>query len=270
MRAEVRRGGVPRPPVLFGESCAVLDDLAAEHAALDDVVAPLDDATWERPTPAEGWTMVDCIAHLRHFDGRAALAATDPDRFVAEMLDEGTLVAETHRRAHELGGAQLLEDWRADRRAMIDALASLAPDVRVPWYGPAMGARSFITARLMETWAHGQDVRDALGLPPLASDRLRHVAFIGARARAYSYRVRSMHVPAEDVRVELVDPDLSVGESETDVVRGSALDFCLVVTQRRHIDDTTLQIEGPLAIEWMRIAQAFAGPATDGRQPLRG
>ena len=115
MRAEVRRGGVPRPPVLFGSyGDAVLADLAAEHAALDAVVAPLDDATWERPTPAEGWTIVDCVAHLRHFDGRAALAATDPDRFVAELGEEGRLVAATHRRAHEGGGTQLLEDWRAE------------------------------------------------------------------------------------------------------------------------------------------------------------
>ena len=248
----------------------MLADLAAEHGALDDVVAPLDDATWERPTPAAGWTIVDCVAHLRHFDGRAALAATDPDRFVAELGEEGRLVAATHRRAHELGGAQLLADWRADRQALLDAFGRLPDDARVPWYGPAMGARSFITARLMETWAHGQDVRDALGLEPLQSERLAHVAFIGWRARPFSYRNRGLAVPEGDVRVELTDPDVALGASTSDVVRGSALDFALVVTQRRHVDDTALSIEGPLAAEWMAIAQAFAGPPTDGRQPLRG
>jgi uncharacterized protein (TIGR03084 family) len=269
VRAEVRRGGAPRPPVLFGSYVGrVLDDLAAEHADLDVVVAPLDDATWERPTPAAGWTIVDCVAHLRHFDGRAALAATDPDRFVAELGEEGRLVAATHRRAHDGGGAQLLEDWRADRAALIDAFRALPDDARVPWYGPAMGARSFITARLMETWAHGQDVRDALGLPPLRSDRLAHVAFIGWRARPFSYRNRGLVVPEGDVRVELTDPDVVLGASSTDVVRGSTLDFALVVTQRRHRDDTSLVIEGPLAEEWMAIAQAFAGPPTDGRAPL--
>ena len=247
---------------------AVLDELAAEHEALDEVVAPLDHATWERSTPADGWTIVDCVAHLRHFDGRAALAATEPDRFVAELVEEGRLVAATHRRAHEGGGAQLLADWRADRRALLDAFAALPDDARVPWYGPAMGARSFITARLMETWAHGQDVRDALGLAPLRSDRLAHVAFIGWRARPFSYRNRGLAVPDGDVRIELTDPDVVLGSSTTDVVRGTTLDFALVATQRRHRDDTSLSIEGPLAREWMGIVQAFAGPPTDGRAPL--
>lgn len=243
----------------------MLDELTAEHAALDAVVAPLDDAAWERPTPAEGWTIVDCVAHLRHFDGRAALAATDPDRFGAELGLEGQLVADTHRRAHEGGGMQLLSEWREARRALLDAFASLGEDVRVPWYGPPMGARSFVTARLMETWAHGQDVRDALGLEPLQSDRLRHVAFIGWRARPFSYRNRGRAVPSGDVRLELTDPEVVLGESTTDVVRGSTLDFALVVTQRRHRDDTSLVVTGPLAEEWLSIAQAFAGPPTDGR-----
>jgi uncharacterized protein (TIGR03084 family) len=132
-----------------------------------------------------------------------------------------------------------------------------------------MGARSFVTARLMETWAHGQDVRDALGFAPEHSDRLRHIAFIGWRARPFSYRNRGLAVPDGEVRVELTDPEVALGdERSTDVVRGSALDFALVVTQRRHRDDTALQIDGPLATEWMQIAQAFAGPPTDGRQPL--
>jgi uncharacterized protein (TIGR03084 family) len=275
LRPEARRGGVPQAPPLSGQTHDVPDliaDLAAEHAALDEVVAAVPEGAFEQDTPAEGWTIVDCLAHLWHFDGRAMLAVTDPDRFDAELAREGELVAETHRRAHEMGGPELRASWRSRAQTMIDAFAVADPGVRVPWYGPPMSMSSFVTARLMETWAHGQDVVDALGRDPIESDRLRHVAFIGVRARAFCYVNRGREVPVGDVRVELTGPAGDVwtyGESSTDIVRGRAIDFCLVVTQRRHRDDTDLVIEGPLAADWMAIAQAFAGPPTDGRAPTR-
>jgi hypothetical protein len=50
-------------------------------------------------------------------------------------------------------------------------------------------------------------------------------------------------------------------------VTGTALDFCLAVTQRRHLDDTALKVKGPAATEWMSIAQAFAGAPGGGRRP---
>ncbi|MEA3056643.1 MAG: hypothetical protein QOD30_2075 [Actinomycetota bacterium] len=246
----------------------LLEDLGAEHDALDGVLAHVTD--WEQGTPADGWTIADCVAHLWHFDWRASVAATDPDRFTSELATEGELVATSHRDAHALG-AGLRDAWRARAREMVGALASGDPAARVPWYGPPMSLSSFVTARLMETWAHGQDVVDALALPPIVSDRLRHVAFIGVRARPFSYVNRGRDVPDGDVRVELVGPGgdtWTFGDSTTDTVRGSALDFCLVVTQRRHRADTDLVIEGPLAEDWMAIAQAFAGPPTDGRAPL--
>jgi len=245
----------------------VIADLADEHAALDALL--VDDAA-ELPTPAEGWTIADCLAHLWHFDGRAMLAATDPERFTAELPTEGQLVAESHRRAHEMGGAALRAAWRERSIEMVDAFDAADHSVRVPWYGPPMSMTSFVTARLMETWAHGQDIVDALGVDRPGTARLKHVAFIGVRARPFSYVNRGRDVPEGDVRVELLAPDLDTwtfGESITDVVRGSALDFCLVVTQRRHRDDTDLVIDGALAEDWMQIAQAFAGPPTDGRAP---
>jgi uncharacterized protein (TIGR03084 family) len=246
----------------------IVADLAAEHAALDDVLAAVTD--WEAPTPAEGWTIVDCVAHLWHFDTRAMLAVTDPSRFTEELGREGELVATTHRRAHELG-AGLRDEWRANTKLVLDAFAAADPAARVPWYGPPMSLKSFITARLMETWAHGQDVVDVVGVDRPATDRLKHIAFIGVRARPFSYANRGLELPAGDVRVELTGPNGDTwtwGESLTDVVRGSALGFCLAVTQRRHRADTDLVIEGPLAHEWMAIAQAFAGPPTDGRPPV--
>jgi uncharacterized protein (TIGR03084 family) len=261
------------------------DDLAAEHDALDARVAGLSDAQWATATPADGWTIADSISHLAFFDRTATLAATDTDAFAAstqalldEVLGSGTDPSVTLGRTTT--GGDLLATWRAGRDAMVRALRSLDPKTRLPWYGPPMSAASFATARLMETWAHGQDVADALGLSPVASDRLRHIAHIGVRARPFSYGVRSMTMPAVAITVELTSPSGELWRWQTasdrqdeptphgddrERVSGTALDFALAVTQRRHIADTDLTIEGDAAREWMSIAQAFAGAAGTGR-----
>jgi uncharacterized protein (TIGR03084 family) len=136
----------------------------------------------------------------------------------------------------------------------------------VPWYGPDMTLASSITARIMETWAHGQDVADTLGVTRTPTERLRHVAFLGWRAVGNSFRARGRAVPTEAVRVEAGQWTFGPAEA-TNVVRGPALDLCLVVTQRRHVADTALVAEGPVAAEWLSIAQAFAGPPGAGRSP---
>jgi uncharacterized protein (TIGR03084 family) len=168
-----------------------------------------------------------------------------------------------------MNGAELLQRWREDREHLVRVAIEIDPSTRVLWYGPPMAARSFITARLMETWAHGQDVADALGVTRRPTRRLKHVAHIGVRARPFSYSIHSMPVPDTDVAVRLTGPDGEMwewGESLSDVVSGPALDFCLVVTQRRHVADSRLQIEGDAAVEWMGIAQAFAGGIGEGRR----
>ena len=133
-----------------------------------------------------------------------------------------------------------------------------------------MSAASSLTARIMETWAHTQDIADALGVTREPTDRLRHVAHIGVGARAFSYAVHG-ETPAAEIRIELTGPDgtpWTWGPADAeDRVTGPALDFCLLVTQRRHRDDLALVIEGPAAAEWMSIAQAFAGAAGTGRSP---
>jgi uncharacterized protein (TIGR03084 family) len=254
---------------------ALCDDLAAEHADLDRIVA--DGARLDAPTPAEGWSVGDQISHLWFFDQRALLALTDPDAFaedakalVASMtVTGGTDLSLEQGRA--VDGADLLANWRRDREALIAHARTVDPKTRVPWYGPAMSARSFVTARLMETWAHGQDVVDALGAVRAPTGRLRHVAHIGVGARRFSYAANGREMPPTDIRVELLAPSGEMwtwgSEEATDTVRGPALDFCLLVTQRRHRDDVALVVEGPAADEWLDIAQAFAGPPGEGRRP---
>lgn len=247
----------------------VLDDLAAEQQALDDVVAGLPEADWSRPTPAPDWAVRDQIAHLTYFDGTAALAITDPDAFkesVAALFEAGSDY-EAQTLFRDLSVGELLERWRSGRAALAAAAADLAEDTRVPWYGPSMSGRSFLTARLMECWAHGQDVVDAVGGARPATDRLRHIAQLGFITRKWSYVNRGLEVPGADVHVALTAPSGEVWqwgpEDAADVVSGPAEDFCLVVTQRRHVDDTALQVEGEAARDWMEKAQAFAGPPTE-------
>ncbi len=254
-------------------------DLSAEQQALDAIVSPLDESGWATPTASPRWTVADQIGHLAFFDHTAVIAITDPDGFrrhaaelVTALTSEDPSAADTATLGsfRAMTGDELLSAWRANRRALAEAATTLAEDQRVIWYGPSMGAKSFLTARLMEVWAHGQDVVDALGAARSASDRLAHIVRLGVITRGWSYANRGLEIPAGDVRVELVAPsgaDWIHGPADADeVVRGSAEDFCLVVTQRRHIDDTNLSAT-PMARDWMLQAQAFAGPPTDGPLP---
>ena len=135
-----------------------------------------------------------------------------------------------------------------------------------------MASRTFVGARVMETFAHGTDVADALEVPFLTGGALRHVAALGVKTFGWSFQNRGLAVPDHRVRVELTDPDGEVhrwNENDTQSVVGTLEDFSLVVTQRRHIDDTGLVVDGPTARQWMEIAQCFAGPPGSGRQPAR-
>ncbi|MHB8466048.1 MAG: TIGR03084 family metal-binding protein [Acidimicrobiales bacterium] len=256
----------------------VVADLAVEQHDLDALVVALDDDGWDAPTPAEGWAVRDQISHLAFFDGRARLALTDPAAFVAEveaMLADprgsDALMEEHLTEGRSLAPAEIVGWWRAERAGLLSVLAGADPSLRVPWYGPPMSVVSFATARLMETWAHGQDVADTMGVTRLPTARLRHVAHIGVRALPYSFTVRGLPVPSEPVLVELRSPDRELWtwgpDDAADQVRGSALDFCLAVTQRRHCDDLHLEVVGPVANQWMSIAQAFAGGPGPGRGP---
>ncbi|MEZ5381323.1 MAG: TIGR03084 family metal-binding protein [Microthrixaceae bacterium] len=257
-------------------------DLTAEQEALDAVCDALDDDSWALPTPSPGWTVADQIAHLTYFDRAAVMAIRDPEGFrdhlgeVVAALEDGPAAFEalTLGSLRELPPPTLLASWRDARRELALAAATLGDRDRVPWYGPDMAAKSFLTARLMEVWAHGQDVCDAVGVTRAATDRLAHIARLGFITRGWTFLNRGEELPTVPVRVELISPS---GEhwrfgpdDAAESVEGSAEDFALVVTQRRHIDDTALVVTGDDALSWMSQAQAFAGPPTDPPVPRWG
>jgi uncharacterized protein (TIGR03084 family) len=259
-------------------AAGVRADLLAEQDALDSIVADLDDDQWALPTPSERWSVADQIGHLAYFDESASWAIADEDRFRAALDDlapvlTGELTADavddvTLGDFRAMSPTELLEAWRTNRRHLADAAATLTDDQRVIWYGPTMGAKSFLTARLMECWAHGQHVVDAVGAVREPTDRLKHIAQLGFITRKWTYLNRGLEAPTSPVRVELGAPSgtrwtFGPDDAEQSIV-GPAVDFCLVVTQCRHVDATDLVVNGDDAREWMTMAQAFAGTATTG------
>jgi uncharacterized protein (TIGR03084 family) len=254
----------------------LLADLAAESQSVDGLLAGLNPAGWERPTPAAGWAIRDQASHLAYFDDTAVMSVTDPDQFRAgmtEVMKTGADFADVVAgRLRAMAPDDLLAWVRSARASLLAAFTGRDPRARVPWYGPDMSVASSATARLMETWAHGQDIADALGVTRAPTGRLRHIAHLGVGTRGFAFALRGRPVPDTPVRIKLAAPDggtWSWGpEGTADRVTGPAVDFCLVVTQRRNLADTALTVTGPAATEWMAIAQAFAGPPSDGRPPL--
>jgi uncharacterized protein (TIGR03084 family) len=254
---------------------ALLDDLTAEQAELDDLLSTLTQAQWDLLTPAEPWTIRDQIGHLAFFDEKATLSALDPGAFLTEISLIGEIGIDAYMAQHiERGRAltpnELREWWREARTGLADALARRDPDQRLPWYGPPMRAESAAAARLMETWAHGLDINDALGIKRAPTDRLFHVADLGVRTFRFGFENRGLPAPTERVRVALrgTTGNLRVWNDDcANSVTGPVEEFCMVIVQRRNLDDTHLVCEGPIADEWMRIAQVFAGPPGTGRGP---
>ncbi|MFL6160778.1 MAG: TIGR03084 family metal-binding protein [Jatrophihabitantaceae bacterium] len=255
----------------------VLADLTAEGAELDTRIAALSDAGWATPTPAAGWTIAHQIAHL-HWTDRLALLAIDQPAMLAEAMrqaltDPAGYVDTAAQAGAALPPAELLAGWRAGRAELAERLAGVAPGRKLDWFGPPMSAASMATARLMETWAHGLDVAEALDQQPVPTARLRHVARLAVRTRDFAFQLHGLTVPAEEFRVELTAPDGSswqYGPADAkQAVTGPALDFCLLAVQRRHRDDLALVTTGPAAEKWLEIMQAFAGPPGAGRPASR-
>lgn len=252
-------------------------DLRAESDDLDALVAALSPDRWATDTPAAGWTIAHQIAHLLWTDRVALTSVTDEAGF-AEILATS---AENPAGFVDAGAVEiavmapgdLLAYWRATRAALHDELLTVADGRKLPWFGPPMSAASMATARLMETWAHGLDVADALGVRRAPTARLRSIAHIGVRTRDFAYVVNGRTPPPEPFHVKLSAPTGSAGEAEwtwgpedaAQRVTGSAEHFCMLVTQRRAHSELDIVAVGADAEEWLTIAQAFAGPPGPGR-----
>jgi uncharacterized protein (TIGR03084 family) len=253
-------------------------DLEAETAELLRALEGLDgpeDSGWFTMTGCVPWTVKDQLAHLAWNDNATVLALTDPERFlmakpstplgIQAMVD--SVVADSQHRS----GPEVAQWFRVERERLLAAVVGRDPRERMPWYGPEMSIASKLTARFMETWAHGYDITNALGVSRQPTDRVRHVVFLGLQALPNAFLAQGLEVPSAPVRVEVVAPSgalWSFGRADAvEVVRGGAFELAQVVTQRIHPADTTLRAQGAVATQWLNVAQAFAGPPGSGRAP---
>lgn len=252
----------------------VLADLAAESEQLERWVAGLMPQRWAIVTTPEGWTVAHQIAHLHWTDLASTDAIGDKESFDALILaaledPEGYIDRATEELA-SLPPEELLTRWRQGRSDLVEALRGVPDGQKIPWFGPPMSPTSMATARLMETWAHGHDVAEGLGIEVPRTDRVRHVCHLGVRTFAFAHQMRGEQVPDVAIRVELTSPSGDAWawgpEDAAERVTGDAWDFALLATRRRHRVDVDVRAEGEHADHWLDIVQAFAG--MPGNDPL--
>lgn len=242
----------------------ILADLVAEQQALDQLLQRAPDRDWKRPTPAAGWTVQDTISHLAATEERALRSIAGDRKLAAEIRAAGGVDA-YNQTGVEAGRAkrpqEVIEWWRHNRAAVVEALSRTPRQTRISWYAGPMGARTFATARLMETWAHGLDIVAALQREVADTARLRHVAWLGWKTLPYAFS-QAGEKYKEPIRVELVGPGYARWvfgpEDGGQVIRGQAGDWCRLVVRRLPKGrEKDLAATGPIAATALRVAKAY-------------
>ena len=249
-------------------------DFVEESEDLEQLLFSINDQDYELETQFKKWTISDILRHLHLFNQAADLTLKDGEMFQKMFLElkslraNGVSLLETQRRMlDDLSGRQLFEKWREGFRVLGKNYYQSDPKKRVQWAGPNMSARSSITARQMETWAHGQAIYDLFGLDRVESDRIKNIVHLGVNTYGWTFVNRGLAIPEPAPHIKLISPSGDRWEwnefQEQNIISGFAVDFAQVVTQVRNIADTKLLVEGKSACTWMAIAQCFAGDAED-------
>ena len=254
----------------------VLDDARAEYDALATLLQGLEPALWQETTPFYSWSIADQVMHLLQVDEFALIALDDEAQFeqtvkqVRANQAQGVELSQMMRESYgHLSPGALLDHWVERYTALLARFDSSVEGEKIPWFGPPMRATSLAAARQMEVWAHGQDIYDTLGRRRVNEERLLNICDLGVRTQGWSFRNRGLEKP-DPPRVELVSPgghSRAWNDQGAECIEGLAEDFAMVVTQRRHVADTSLTVVGKGAQRWMEIAQCFAGAAAEGPVP---
>jgi len=245
------------------------EDFRAESAALHALLKDVDRARFDEPTQFKNWSIKTVLEHLCFWNQMAKYQLSDEAELVSTLNQIGAYKG--GMRAYEaacfkgVSSDVLFESWWAGVHECADMFAKCDPKARLKWAGPDMSARSSITARLMESWAHGQEIYDHLGVRRENKDRIQNIVVLGVNTYGWTYKTRGETPPGAMPYLVLKAPSGAVwtyGEkSETSRIEGSAEAFCQVVTQVRNVADTELVLTGPVAKDWMGKAQCFAGAA---------
>lgn len=253
------------------------NDFKIESDALYSVMSNLGDADFRESTQFKGWTLNDVLEHLHMWNWAANESYVNEggfSTFIDTVITEtkgGSLKPFERKWIDGLSGRDLLETWRVFYTKMALTFESVDPKIRLKWAGPTMSARSSISARLMETWAHGQEVFDHLGVVRRDGDHIKSIVVLGINTFEWTYVTRGEVTPGPLPYVRLTSPFGELWEfgsvSNTEFVEGLATEFCEVVTQVRNVADTRLRVAGGVALDWMSKAQCFAGGAESPPRP---
>ena len=253
-------------------------DFKTESDALYELLKPLSDENLEQTTQFKNWTLNTVLQHLHYFNYAADLSLKD-ERGILQLLNDlqtsqktgESLVAYTDRQLDGIKGQSLLRLWRDYYTGMSDSFREADPNIRVKWAGPDMSVLSSITARLMETWSHGQEVYDLLGVVREDRNHIKNIVVIGNNTFGWTFMNRGEDTPDDKPFLRVYGPTGDMWEfndhSEDSRIEGSATEFCQVVTQTRNIQDTTQNVVGKTANRWMAVAQCFAGPPRNPPPP---
>ena len=243
------------------------EDFRAESEALFALLKSADKSQFDEPTQFKNWTINAVLQHLHFWNKMAGFQITDEAKLIEQMESVGRHSGGMRGfEAEQFGGLKgldLLDSWHKNMHETADLYADADPKARLKWAGPDMSARSSITARLMETWAHGQEIYDHLGVVRQNADRIKNIVVLGVNTYGWTYKTRGQDVPGPMPHLALRAPSGAVWHygdaSEMEVISGPAEEFCQVITQTRNIADTSLSVTGPIATDWMSKAQCFAG-----------
>jgi enediyne biosynthesis protein E11 len=163
----------------------------------------------------------------------------------------------------------LLTRWDGARARSAAGLLAVPAGQIVPWLVNPLPPTILGAAGLMELFGHGQDIADALGVRRVHTDRIKHLVDFSVRVRDFAYAPHGLTPPETEFRFEITAPSGEVWtfgpEDSTQRITGTAEDFCLLTTRRRHRDDLSVKAVGAEADQWVGIAQAYRGPAGAGR-----
>lgn len=253
-------------------------DFRDESRALHALLEPLADRDFSLTTRFKNWSLDAIVAHLHFYNLMADLTLKDEARFHETMgrvralrANGETMVSSTDIMLEGLKGRALLAAWQAGFEQIADDWSTVDPRRRLPWVGPSMSARSSISARLMETWAHGQAIYDLMAVERQNTDRIDNIVVMGVNTFGWTFSNRGLPVPAQPPALRLTAPSGAVWTYNDPLadsrIEGSATEFCQVVTQVRNVADTQLTVQGDIATRWMSMAQCFAGPPHDPPAP---